>query len=251
MNRLAAALLGLALLAPAADAQDGGPVLLVGNKRDDTLTFVDSATFKVLGTTTTGRGPHELAVTPDGRTAFVANYEGPGDSLSVVDVAARKELRKVPLGPYRGPHGILVSGDGKTVYVTCERSRAVVAVDAATGKVVRAIETGQEVSHMLVMKPDGRKLYTANIGSGTATAIDLAEGKAVAQVRTGAGCEGIDVTPDGKEVWTANRDADTVSVIATATDEVLATLPCPGTPIRVKVTPDGRRRWSRASPATR
>jgi len=56
VNRLAAALLGLALLAPAADAQDGGPVLLVGNKRDDTLTFVDAATRKVLGTATTGRG---------------------------------------------------------------------------------------------------------------------------------------------------------------------------------------------------
>ncbi len=60
----------------------GEPVLLIGNKSDDTLTFVDAETLEILGETTTGQGPHEVAASPDGKWAYVANYEGPGDSLS-------------------------------------------------------------------------------------------------------------------------------------------------------------------------
>jgi YVTN family beta-propeller protein len=218
-----------------------GDLLLIGNKSDDTLSFVDTATLKTLGTTTTGRGPHEVTVTPNGKWAFVANYEGPDDSISLIDVAARKEVRKIPLGEHRGPHGIQASRDGKFVYATCERTRSVIELEVATEKIRRAFTTDQNVTHMLVLTPDGKKLYTANIGSGTSTAINLTEGKVVAQIPTGAGCEGIDVTPDGKQVWTANREADTVSVINTASDKVVATLPARGFPIRVKITPDGKR----------
>lgn len=222
-------------------APAAGGLLLIGNKSDDTLSFVDTATLKTLATTTTGRGPHEVTVTPDGKWAFVANYEGPGDSISLVDVAARKELRKIPLGEHRGPHGIQTSRDGKLVYATCERTQSVIELEVSTEKIRRAFNTDQNVTHMLVLTPDGKKLYTANIGSGTSTVIDLTAGKVVAQIPTGAGCEGIDVTPDGTQVWTTNREADTVSVIETATDKVVATLPARGFPIRVKITPDGKR----------
>jgi YVTN family beta-propeller protein len=224
----------------AAETRPAGATLLIANKGEDTLSFVDTTTRQVLGTTTTGRGPHEVTVTPDGKKAFVANYEGPGDTISAVDVTARKELRRIPLGEHRGPHGIQASRDGRHVYATCERSRTVIEMDVATEKIQRAFVTDQNVTHMLVLTPDGKKLYTANIGSGSSTAIDLVAGKVVAQISTGAGCEGIDVTPDGKQVWTTNRAADTLSVIDTATDKVVATLPCRGFPIRVKITPDGK-----------
>jgi YVTN family beta-propeller protein len=228
---LFAAMTASAAIAWAQDRNpSSGDLLLIGNKSDDSLSFVDTATLKTVGATTTGRGPHEVTVTPDGRWAFVANYEGPGDSISLVDVAARKELRKIPLGEHRGPHGIQASRDGKLVYATCERTQSVIELEMATEKIRRAFTTDQNGTHMLVLTPDGKKLYTANIGSGSSTAIDLATGKVVAQIPTGAGCEGIDVTPDGRQVWTANREADTVSVIDTATDKVVATLPARGFP---------------------
>ena len=216
-------------------------VLLVANKSDNTLSFVDSATYKVLATTTTGTGPHEVAATPDGRWAFVANYEGPGDSISLIDITQQEEVRRISIDPYRQPHGIQVSADGTKVYATVEGSRAVIELDIATETINRVFETGQNVTHMLVLTPDNRKLYTANIGSGNATAIDLTSGEVVKQISTGAGAEGIDVTPDGSEIWVTNRAADTVSIIDSATDVVVANLPATGFPIRVKITPDGQR----------
>lgn len=217
------------------------PLLLIGNKSDDTLSFVDVRTLTEIAKTTTGRGPHEVAVTPDGKKAFVTNYEGPGDSISVVDVTARKELRRIPLGEHRAPHGIEVSRGGTNVYVTCERSQTVIEINVASEKIVRAFKTEQKGTHMLVLTPDGRKLYTGNMGSGSSTVIDLAKGEVLAQIKTGANCEGIDVTPNGKEVWTSNNADDVLSVIDTRTDKVIATVPCTGFPIRVKFTPDGKR----------
>jgi YVTN family beta-propeller protein len=235
-------LTGLAvwLIASMAFGQSRPAWLLIGNKSDDTLSFVDVRTLKEVAKTTTGRGPHEVAVTPDGKKAFITNYEGPGDSISVVDVAARKELRRIPLGEHRAPHGIEVSRNGTKVYITCERSQTIIELDVASERIVRAFKTGQKGTHMLVLTPDGKKLYTGNMGSGSSTVIDLVKGEVLAQVKTGANCEGVDVTPNGKEVWTSNNADDALSIIDTATDKVIATIPCKGFPIRVKFTPDGK-----------
>jgi len=216
-----------------------GAVLLVANRLESTLTFVDVATGRALGTTYTGYHPHDIAVTPDGRTAFVANY-GVGESVSVIDVATRRELRKIDLGLGRDPLGIHVSRDGTKLYVTPEAEQAVLEIDLATEKVVRTLKTGQEVSRMFVLAPDGQRLYTVNTRNGIVTVLDLDQGAAVAQIATRSGCEGIDVTPDGRAIWTANTYADTVTVIDTNTLTVVANLPCPGRPSRLKIMPDGK-----------
>jgi YVTN family beta-propeller protein len=225
----------------ASSGADRAHLLLVGNKSDDTVSFVDVETRQTVGTTTTGRGPHELAVTPNGKLAFAANYEGSGDSISLIDVPARKELRRIMIAPYQRPHGLVVSPDGSKLYATCEASQALIELDVAAEKVTRAFPTAQNGSHMVALTPNGKRAYTANIGSGSSTPIDLVAGKAGAPIQTGPGCEGIDVSPDGKQVWTANNRDGTLSVIETATNTVAATLPCPGFPIRVKLTPNGKR----------
>ncbi|MGN6387385.1 MAG: YncE family protein, partial [Verrucomicrobiota bacterium] len=140
-------------------------LLLIGNKSEDTVSFIDLATFKEVGKATTGRGPHEVVVTPDGKKAFVSNYEGAGDSISVIDVPARKEKIRIPLGENRAPHGLELNRDGSKLYATCERSETVVEIDVASEKVTRAFKTGQQGTHMLVLSRDNKKIYTANMGS--------------------------------------------------------------------------------------
>ncbi|MBA2433070.1 MAG: beta-propeller fold lactonase family protein [Chthoniobacterales bacterium] len=222
-------------------AQAKTSLLLIGNKSEDTLSFVNTATLEEVAKTATGRGPHEVVATPDGRTAFVANYEGPGDSISVIDVPAHKETSRIELGEHRAPHGLALNRAGTKLYATCEKSQTVIEVDVESKQIVRSFNTDKKGTHMLALTPDDRTIYTADIGSGTATVIDLQNGEVVTHIETGAECEGIDVSPDGKQVWTSNRAADTLSVIDTATNKVVATMKCAGFPIRVKFTPDGKR----------
>src|SRR5262249_24953473 len=85
--------------------------LLVLNKIDATLSIIDPATGKTVGTVPTGEAPHEAAVSTDGKLAFVANYgaQTPGNTISVIDLASKKELRKVDVSPLRRPHGLYVN----------------------------------------------------------------------------------------------------------------------------------------------
>src|SRR4051794_8455893 len=90
MKHFAIALLFAALTARA-------DTLLILNKSDATLQFVDAGSLETLGTVATGEGPHEVAVSGDGKVAVVANYgtgPNPGATLSVVDVGAREQLRR-------------------------------------------------------------------------------------------------------------------------------------------------------------
>ncbi len=243
-------LAGVAALTAAAD------VLVVLNKSDHEAALVDPATYEVLARLPTGKGPHEAAASPDGRYVFVSNYgsfavfrEGerpqmqPGTTLTVIDLKERKVKATFDLGDYKQPHGIHVSRDSSRVWVTCEGTKAVLELDAATGKILKTWETSQDVSHMVVATPDETKLYVANIGSGSVTVIDRST-DIVKSIPTGAGAEGIDVSSDGREVWVSNRGANSVSVINAGKDQVLVTFESGGTmPIRVKFTPDGKQAW--------
>jgi len=238
-----------------AQAQAGG-TLIVLNKSDHEAALVHPETFAVMMRLPTGKGPHEAAVSPDGRTAYVTNYGSfavfrqgerprmePGRSITVIDLAARKVKATFDLGEYRQPHGIAVSRDGKLLWVTVEGSQAVLELEAATGKALKAWKTAQNVSHMVVPTADETKLYVANIGSGSVTVIHRATDE-VKSIPTGAGAEGIAVSRDGKQVWVTNRGANSISVLDTATDNVVTTFESGGTmPIRVKFTVDGRQAW--------
>jgi len=232
----------LVVLAMAAAGTASAATLVVANKSEATVSLLDLGSGEVRAVLPTGEGPHEVAVAPDGRTALVANYgtrAAPGGTLTVIDLTLAEVVATVDLAPHRRPHGMAFLSDGRLL-VTSEASRALLLVDVARRRVVRALPTGQEISHMVAVAPDGRRAFVANIGSGSVTAVDVATGTA-ATVPTGEGAEGIAVTPDGAEVWVANRAADTVSVLEAGSLRVLATVEVPSFPIRAAVTPDGER----------
>jgi YVTN family beta-propeller protein len=223
--------------------QLGAQTLIVGNKSDDTVDLIDLASGQSTGTVATGHAPHEVAVSPDGKTAVVTNYGSrgqAGSSLTVVDLEAARSVRTLETGRHTRPHGVEFLDD-RTVAVTTEGSRHLLLIDTSSGELLKEIETDQEVSHMVAVTPDGRRAFVANIGSGTVTAIDLDDGKKLADIETGAGAEGVAMTPDGRSIWVTNRAADTLSIVNTETLEIQATIACPSFPIRVEITPDGER----------
>src|SRR5690242_6143265 len=86
--------------------------LLVLYKSDATLAFIDPGSGNTSATVATGDGPHEIELSSDGKLAFVGNYgaQKPGNTLSVIDVAARTERKRVDLGELRRPHGLAFAG---------------------------------------------------------------------------------------------------------------------------------------------
>src|SRR6188474_3122510 len=94
-----------ALSKPAPAAAPPG-VLIVLNKGAATADFFDPRTGERLRTLATGTGPHEGAVSPDGRLAVVANYGAtePGGTLALFDLARGEALDTLDLGGPVRPH---------------------------------------------------------------------------------------------------------------------------------------------------
>jgi YVTN family beta-propeller protein len=220
--------------------------LLVLNKRDATLAFVDPASLKVVGKIATGEGPHEVAVSGDGKTAVVCNYgtgPNPGTTLMVVDVAGRKQTGWLRLPGLLRPHGI--QAFGSRFYFTAEGSRAVARFDAATDRVDWVGGTGENGTHMLVVAPNEKKIWTANIGGNSVSVLDLTNAPrqvTLKQVAVAKGPEGIDLAPDGATVWVAGRTPEGgISILDAKTDAVLRTIPTTTKfANRLKFTPDGK-----------
>ncbi|MEO6444458.1 MAG: beta-propeller fold lactonase family protein [Gemmatimonadaceae bacterium] len=234
---LAAAVLAASPLALAAQT------LIVLNKSDAQASLVDIASARVVATILTGDGPHEVAVSPDGKTAVVGNYGGPtpGNSLTIIDLPRRAVSRTISLGENRRPHGIVWLPDGERVLVTVEQNQAVLIVDVGKGIVTHTMPTASNGTHMVALSPNGKFAYTANIGSGSVTRLDLDAGKAVQTVITGKGPEAIDVSPDGREVWAADRTLDYITVLGAGQLDSLASMPTLRFPNRLKFTLDGKR----------
>jgi len=223
--------------------QTSKPVLVALNKAEGSLTIIDPKDMKVLGKVATGDSPHEVVLSADGRTAYVANYgaQTPGSSLSVIDTETKKELRRVDLTPLLRPHG-LVEANGK-IYFTSETNRLIGRYDPATNRVDWLMGTGQNATHMIVVTPDQKKMYTANIGSDSVTAFEFqtvppAPSK-LTHIAVGKQPEAIDVSPDGKEVWVGLNMEGAIDVIDTTAGKVSERVKLGERPYRVKFSPDG------------
>jgi len=217
------------------------PTLLVANKHSNTLSYIDPESFDVLQTIPTGPNPHEIAVTPDQRFAYLSSYEPPGNTISVVDLYKGKMIKEIPTGDYIRIHGVGMAPDGKNVYFTAGQSGYIVEVDTKTNEITRAIPTEGKVSHMVYVSRDNKTIFTANIGTENISVIDRASGKLVTQIPCGPGCEGLAFTPDGKFLWAGNQSAGTITIIDLATYKPIETFECKGMPVRIRFTADGTR----------
>jgi streptogramin lyase len=232
----------LSIVAAIAAAQTPASGQLLVLLRDaSALAIVDPASGTVLGRVPTVKDPHEVTASPDGRLAFVAS---PAEGISVIDLAARKEIRRVDPGPGSEPHDVLFAGGG--VYFTIEGYKSIGRYDPQANRIDWTLGIGQDGTHLLVPARDMNTLFMPNRGSNTITiAENVTKGPEASRLTVvpipGKTPEGIDLSPDGREIWTATRGDGGVSVVDVAARKVVQTLALGLTDAnRLKFTPDGR-----------
>lgn len=215
--------------------------LLILNKAEATLVMVDGETLEIIAKIPTGAYPHEVITSADGKTAYVTNYGAgiAGNSISVIDLVKKKEIKRVDLGLLTRPHGIIEAGGN--IYFTAEGSQAVARYNPKTDSVDWTTKTDQRGTHMLVITRDGKKIYTANMGSDTITVIGTDAAWTPKQISVGLQPEAIDLSPDGKELWIGERATGNIVIIDTSTDTVIEKFRVGQMPIRLKFMPDGKR----------
>jgi YVTN family beta-propeller protein len=230
--------------APAARIADApAGTLVVSNMNDHTATVLDAATGRVRATLPTGQGPHEVAISHDGRWALVSNYGprgAPGNSLTVIDVARAEVARTLTIAGYQRPHGMAFLPGDTLVAVTAEAGQAVLLVDVRDGRVTGTRPTKGRASHMLALTASGDRAFTANIVDGTISSVDVAGRDSTRVIAVGRAPEGIAVTPDGRSVWVGSNRDSTVLVVDARSGVATDTLRGFGLPYRIAISSDGR-----------
>ncbi len=224
-------------------------MLVVDNKGNHTLGIVNPEAGREIATVEeTGVTGHEVAVSPDGRTAYVPIYGNSGvgmpgsdgRTIDVIDLASRKVVSTINLGRPMRPHCAKFSPTDGLLYVSTELADAVTIIDPKTDKVVGSIPTGQPQSHMLAFSPDGRRIYTANVGPGTVSVLDVAARNTVAIIHVCKVVQRISVSMDNRYAFTSDQNSPRLAVIDTATNKVERWVDLPGIGYGTAPTLNGR-----------
>lgn len=223
--------------------------LLVANQKDANLSLIDTSSAKVVASIPVGGVTgHELAVSPDGKTAYVPIYGNAGvgragtdgSEMSVIDIGSRKIVGKVDFGHGVRPHCAIYDKNSGMLFVTTELDKSVSIIDPKTLKIVGSVPTGQEQSHMLVLSKDGKRGYTANVGPGTVSVLDMVGHKTLAVIPISGNTQRISISSDGSMVFTADQKKPQLAVIDTATNKVKTWVELPAVGYGTATTPDGR-----------
>src|SRR2546422_6900352 len=73
-----------------------GKMLVVNSRLNSAVYAYSLPDLKLLGSAEVGKAPDWVTLTPDGKTAYVANAQS--NSVSVIDLKAMKEVTRIPVG---------------------------------------------------------------------------------------------------------------------------------------------------------
>lgn len=233
------------LIALAFQAAAQTPTYLILQKGASSLAYYSTG-GTLQSTVPTGQHPHEMMLSTDGRYLYTTDngtmrVEHPGsggNSLSIIDVAARRKFADISFDEYHRPHGIDLDPATGNLAITTELPDQLLIVDPLKRTVLKHFPTKGKTSHMVRFGPGAQWAYVSNGGSSNVSAINLKTGE-VKLIPTGNRPEGSVLSKDGKELYVCNREAASLTVIDTTRNSAIANIPTGKGPVRIAITPDG------------
>jgi DNA-binding beta-propeller fold protein YncE len=194
-----------------------------------------------------GNYPGLIAVTPDGKTAYVSSNSG----LTPIRTATGTAGPAITVGD--DINYIAFTPDGKTAYVAIDAvgDTGVVPVRTATSKPGHTIPVAG--AGAIAITPDGKTAYvSSNSGVVPIRTTTNKPGPAIPVADPGA----IAITPDGKTIYAASYSNDdngvteygTVTPIRTATNTPGPAIHVGLAPVAIAITPDGKTAYVLSEP---
>ncbi len=223
--------------------------LLVANKGDNALGIINPAPGQQVAEVPEGGVTgHEVAASPDGKTAYVPIYGNSGvgkpgtdgRKMVVIDIASRKVVGNVDWGHGVRPHCPVFNSKDGLLYVTTELDKDISIIDPHSLKIIGSIPTTQPESHMLAISHDGTRGYTANVGPGTVSVLDMQARITLKVIPISGNTQRISISPDDSMVFTADQTQPRLAVIDAHSEAVKTWIPLPGLGYGTAPTSDGR-----------
>jgi YVTN family beta-propeller protein len=187
------------------------------NWSDGQATLADSIALAVKQPNRSGtRYPAGVAISRDGRMLYVA--ENLGDSLAVIDIAARKVVQRFATEKY--PYGVAIGRDG-TVYVSAWDGWTVSAFPARADGMLEQGTRIRVARHpsALLLNGDGTRLFVASGSTDKVSVIDTRTQRVIATlndasptVGEGSTPNAFALSPDGARLFVAEADNNAVAL---------------------------------------
>jgi YVTN family beta-propeller protein len=183
---------------------------------------------------------------PDGSLAYFTSYQKASHQarVQVFDMASRTIAKTFPAS---GADAIAVTPDGSEIEVGNSGNATVVAMNAATGAVIRTIATpGTMVS--ITVSPDGRWIYVPDYESSMVQVIEPETSQIVGQIPAGHlgtyGTAILKTSLDGSRTVLTGETA--VTIIDNLRQQIVGVVPMPN-PFGIALTPSGNLAYTLSS----
>jgi len=236
-----------------AAATPNGTRLYVTNTLLNNVWVVDTISDTVIDTITVGPNPWGVAITPDGKRAYVAA----GGIIDVIDTDTNRVIHTI--SDIDNPIGIAITPDGTRAYVA-NGAGTVSVVDTGTDTIIATIPILDRFGlpafglSAIVITPDGTRAYVVSSNTGQIDVIDTTTNAVITTIPPqmdyplGGGNLSLALNSDGTRVYTASPFLPAV-VIDTSSNTIIATIPINGSMPFVGVTPDDTKLYVNAGGA--
>ncbi len=236
------------------------PVAYVTNRSAETVSVLDTRSQKITTTIPVGNDPVAVALSPDGRFAYVANRCGDDPNceaygtVSAIDTGNDAVIATIALNYADDacqPSGIGLAPQGRVLYVASRCSGRfqpglISVIDTTRNAVVASIQSPAPLQDVAIAA-DGRFVYVTTVPSGVSV-IDTATNTISATIPDVPSGGGVTVGPNGRFIYVAGGCPSSdvrcsfsgVHVIDTATNTTTTTIPLTGAPAGLSISPDGR-----------
>lgn len=202
------------LLSNGVIAQASNGILAVVEENAGYVSFYDAVTFKKSGSVKVGDLPHEIAITKDGKTAYVTNFGfkdydsgigSPGASISVIDIPSRAEKSRLyTFNPAEhkdyaqidsAPHGVKLRPPVENqLYVNLEHTGKIFVYDVKTKTIIKKFNVSPN-THNLFFSPDGKTVWLMAAKDGVIK-MNADTGEIIGSYASTTPVRGLKYTPD-------------------------------------------------------
>jgi YVTN family beta-propeller protein len=206
------------------------------------------------GSLTTGlHSPAQVALSQNGDTAYVTNFEESRTNITIVHTPTMTAVADVGSPAMLKPHGISITPDFRHILVMNSFSDNITIVRTSDNTIVKTVPVSGSVPalpigylfrfepYQAAITPDSKFAYITCRKSGEVRVLDITQMTIVDSITVGSAPLIPAITPGGGYVFVANRNSNSLSAINTATRQVEYTIDNVGVePHGVAVSKDGK-----------
>jgi YVTN family beta-propeller protein len=209
--------------------------VLVAGFGTNQVEAIDTRTNQIVWQTPVAQ-PHNIAISPDGQTAYAGSQQQQAPALTILDIASGTQTGTVPLD--HSPRALTSSPDGAEILFTQAGVDSLQVLDRATNQIATQIPTGASPHHPL-FTPDGKLGLVVSQGPGALEVFDPQTFASTSSVKVGDMPHWIAASSDNRVAYVSNEKSNDISVVDLGTMSVTATVPVGKAPRKLVIQPGG------------